>query len=122
MNERAEQMPAWIGPAANDSDQASDLMDSITDADAPDDYITRYLQSKDPENVRGDSALAMLLGRSYWRRVWIRDELAVAQTLIVMGGDRLMPWTTLEGACDMLPTDLLDPIVAGVSVYLERLQ
>lgn len=43
--ERAEQVLAWIGPAANDSDQALDLMDFITDADTPEDYSTRYLQS-----------------------------------------------------------------------------
>lgn len=72
--------------------------------------------------MRGGRALAMLLDRPYWRRLWIRQELAVAKNVIVMCGDRLMPWTTFEGACDILPTDLLDPVVAGVSVYLGRLQ
>jgi hypothetical protein len=111
--EHAEQVLVWLGPASVDSDIAMDLIDEITDADSDEDsmesettVIERWsvqLQTsmKDPDDQHRWQALASLFDRPWWRRAWIRQEVAVASSVIVLcGNDRVLRWATLIQAME----------------------
>lgn len=120
--ERAEQVLAWIGAADEYSDQAIDLLHHATDFLTPDDYLARYMyfqpdETENWEKRRTIRGLARLLDRPYWRRVWVRQEIAVAKEIIVLCGDRRLTWATFVDGCDRLPMDLFEPFVAEVSAY-----
>jgi hypothetical protein len=112
--ENAEQVLVWLGPSRDDSDIAMDLMDEITDADEGDQEMDADAQIErgvellqrsltDPNNRHKWEALARLFQRPWWKRVWIRQEVAVASQIVVLCGDnRLQRWSTLVSAVEYL--------------------
>ncbi|KAF5579833.1 heterokaryon incompatibility het-6 [Fusarium pseudocircinatum] len=85
---RAIGVIAWLGPANDDSDLAMDLMsdDKSLDASLPS-------LSKDSREGRALSALSF---RTYWRRIWIIQELYLARTFVVWCGAKSIPRDTFE--------------------------
>ncbi|KAF2773755.1 heterokaryon incompatibility, partial [Teratosphaeria nubilosa] len=74
----SQDVVVWLGPAANDSDMAMDFINDLAAAWRSNaTSATQHLQ-----NVLGQSgdrlfpALASLIERPYWSRVWIIQELA----------------------------------------------
>jgi hypothetical protein len=117
--ESAEQVIGWLGEAADDSDMAMDLIDTMTDYDSPDDFVTNGITSQKAENIHLWLSLAALFARPYWRRVWIRQELAVAQEIMMMCGSRKQKWPTLVLACELLDevSDNFDDLVKKISTF-----
>ena len=115
--ERAAQVLVWLGPDAEDSARAMDVIEYMTDADTPDDWMIESMQ--DPAQLETWQAMARLFARPFWRRVWIRQEIAVAKEIMVMCGSRKEKWPTLVLACEMLykERDVFAQIVLGVSEY-----
>lgn len=113
--EHAKQVLIWLGPASADSDIAMDLIDEITDADSEFDsaesesiVLQRWsaqLQAslENPDDHHKWQALASLFDRPWWRRAWIRQEVAVASDAWVLcGDDRLQSWTTMIQAMEAI--------------------
>jgi hypothetical protein len=108
--EKAEQVLVWLGLTGNDSDIAMDLIDKITDAEDSEDAKT--FPGKPPDWVRlslenpNDApkwlALAHLFVRPWWKRVWVRQEVAVASHVMVLCGERLHNWPTLVNAVELM--------------------
>ena len=116
--EKSIQVLVWLGEEADGSGAAMDLIEKMTDADTPDEWVPTSLEK--PEDLWQWQALGHLFARPYWRRVWIRQEVAVATEVRVLCGKRTTRWTTLIMACEILYQHLVefDPIVAEISPYL----
>jgi hypothetical protein len=127
--ELAEQVLVWLGPASADSDIAMDLIDEITDADSDSDSIasetmvierwSAQLQTslKNPDDQHRWRALASLFDRPWWRRAWIRQEVAVASGVIVLcGNDRILRWATLIQAMEAI-----DRVAADFEPFIKSL-
>jgi hypothetical protein len=115
--ERSIQALVWLGEEAEGSGAAMDLIDKMTDADTPDEWIRTSLERA--EDLWQWQALGHIFARPYWRRVWIRQEVAVATEVYVLCGNRTQKWTTLVMACEILSQNLFefDSIVAEISPY-----
>lgn len=98
--ESAEQVLVWLGGDADDSVDAIRLMERFTDADCPDDYVG--ISIRDNQDLAQWKAVAKFFDREWFRRVWIRQEVAVAKTIMVMCGKERIKWNTLSLACDIL--------------------
>lgn len=98
--ESAEQVLVWLGGDADESADAIRLMKRFTNADCPDDYVERSLVDK--EDLAQWKAVAKLFDREWFRRVWVRQEVAVAKEIMVMCGKERIKWDTLILACDIL--------------------
>lgn len=98
--ESAEQVLLWLGGDADDSADAIRLMERFTDADCPDDYVERSILNN--EDLAQWKAVAKLFDREWFRRVWVRQEVAVAKEVMVMCGKERIRWRTLSLACDIL--------------------
>lgn len=80
---RAAKVIAWLGPAAEDSDNAMQALETMCESDDVD---------------MNGPALVRLLERQYWERVWIIQELAKASSVEVWCGTQVIPWDTfIEG-------------------------
>jgi hypothetical protein len=115
--EKSIQLLVWLGEEAEGSGAAMDLIEKMTDADTPDEWVRTSLER--PEDLWQWQALVHLFARPYWRRVWIRQEVAVATEVYVLCGDRTNKWTTLVMACEILYQHEVefDSIVAQISLY-----
>jgi hypothetical protein len=80
--EKSMQVLVWLGEEAGGSGAAMDLIDKMTDADTPDEWVRASLER--PEDLWQWQALGHLFARPYWRRVWIRQEVAVAADIYVL--------------------------------------
>jgi hypothetical protein len=98
--ESAVQVLVWLGGDADDSAGAIRLMRRFTRADFPDDYVPRSLL--DDKDLAQWKAVAKIFDREWFRRVWVRQEVAVANEIIVMCGSERISWNTLSLACDIL--------------------
>jgi hypothetical protein len=76
---KAKKVIAWLGPAAEDSDNAMQALETIREFD---------------DAGRHDAAILQLLKRPYWVRVWIIQELAKASRAEVWCGKRMLSWRT----------------------------
>jgi hypothetical protein len=115
--EKSIQVLVWLGEEAEGSGAAMDLIEKMTDADTPDEWVRTSLER--PEDLWQWQALGHLFARPYWRRVWIRQEVAVAADVYVLCGNRTNKWTTLVMACEILYQHLaeFDSIAAEISPF-----
>jgi hypothetical protein len=74
---------SWLGPANDDSDLAMNMM-----SDPESLFVSLPSFSKDS---REGKALFALCHRTYWRRVWIVQELHLAQSYVVWCGAKSIP-------------------------------
>lgn len=81
----ADQVFAWTGSEANDSDCAMDILYSISTA-SPSDSISMVKALK--ENYRAREAILTLCNRSYWKRIWTLQERVLAKDLVFMCGSK----------------------------------
>jgi hypothetical protein len=80
---QAVKVVAWLGPAADDSDNAMEALSKMREVDNVDCH---------------GPAIMQLLKRPYWERVWIIQELAKASSVEVWCGTQMLPWDTfIEG-------------------------
>ena len=114
---QAAQVLVWLGPASEDSARAMDVIEYMTNADTSDDWIAKSML--DPAQQPTWHAIARLFARPFWRRVWVRQEIAMAKEIMVMCGTRKVKWPTMVLACDSLykERDILEPISQGISKY-----
>ncbi|KAH6667514.1 heterokaryon incompatibility protein-domain-containing protein [Halenospora varia] len=87
----------WLGPGNDSSDFAMDcIVHANIHANAQNSFPETFRQSR-PDAVRD------LLNRDYWTRVWIIQELILAQEIIVLCGTRLIHWHLIDVAMTRLP-------------------
>ncbi|KAK5680819.1 hypothetical protein LTS10_006577 [Elasticomyces elasticus] len=74
---------AWLGPAHSDSDLAMQTMASSRTRRKPNRFW----------NTPGGLAVARLCNRAYWTRMWIFQEVMLAQNVVLLCGDKTAEWT-----------------------------
>lgn len=85
---------SWLGPAKDDSDLAMDLMSNPKELEA--NLPSFYGESRELKS------LTSLCYRSYWRRVWIIQELYLAQSYEVWCGAMSIPDEEFEKSLAVL--------------------
>jgi hypothetical protein len=90
---QAVKVIAWLGPAAEDSDNAMEALSQMFEVEDMDCH---------------SAAIMQLLKRQYWERVWIIQELAKASSVEVWCGTQMLPWDTfIEGVQNWWSTSKL---------------
>ncbi|KAJ9156609.1 HET-domain-containing protein [Pleurostoma richardsiae] len=114
----AEQVILWLGAEANGSTEAMRLVMQIGEEDVSDSWIRSSMESD--VDLDKWEAVAKFFDRPYWRRLWVRQEIALAKDIIVICGDYAAAWDDLlVGASSLeVHSDLFDEIAAGVSLYV----
>jgi hypothetical protein len=85
----------WLGPARDNSDAAMDILArKVTSKTHSDGAI----QTTGHQSTKtGYTALIALYERSYWRRIWIQQEVYLAQTIALHCGSKTLPNFTFLG-------------------------
>jgi hypothetical protein len=83
----ARSVTVWLGEESNDSDKAMDYFSGAGELD--------HLKKWSPELA---SPISHLCERSYWRRIWIIQEIFLARQATVCCGSKRVPWYILERA------------------------
>jgi hypothetical protein len=78
---KAKKVIAWLGPAAEDSDNAMQALANMKE--------TGCVYQQGP-------AIIQLLARSYWERVWIIQELSKASIVEVWCGTQTLTWHSFQ--------------------------
>ncbi|KAK3398755.1 heterokaryon incompatibility protein-domain-containing protein, partial [Sordaria brevicollis] len=103
---------AWLGTSAEDSDKAINALKACSQYGyLPKDrcFIRSVLQPPKPDQPLYTyppwvtmKAITALCNRSYWRRVWIMQEIQQSQSLLVKCGSQSITGTELERAFEAL--------------------
>jgi hypothetical protein len=92
----AQEVLIWLGPESADSPIAFELMDMLARSLREGEHL---FPSSDADEGRPFwEAYASICGRPWFRRVWVRQEVAVAKKAILMCGTQLKEWQTLVDA------------------------
>ncbi|KAI1417224.1 HET-domain-containing protein [Hypoxylon sp. FL1857] len=113
----AEQVLIWLGREADGSKKAMQLIFSVADLYTEESDVAASL-ANEAYRARWQD-VARLFDRPYWRRVWVRQEIALAKGIVVLCGDRMMSWDAfVEGAVFLSEhTADFEPIAAEISHY-----
>ncbi|KAI1141067.1 HET-domain-containing protein [Hypoxylon sp. FL0543] len=113
----AEQVLIWLGREADGSKRAMKVIFSIVDLYVEENDVLASLANEAHRARWLD--VARLFDRPYWRRVWVRQEIALAKSIVVLCGDQMMSWDAiLDGAVFLNEnTAEFGPIAAEVSRY-----
>lgn len=92
----ARRVKAWVGNADADTDYALDYV-RFQSKDAA-------FNSNVPQTIRDKlrSSFSFLVSRSYWKRLWIVQEIGLSKDLCVICGDRMVDWVDLYNAVSTL--------------------
>ncbi|KAI1768173.1 HET-domain-containing protein [Hypoxylon sp. FL1150] len=96
----AEQVLIWLGREADGSKGAMKLIDNISDIGVEESDVIASLMNE-AHHAKWQN-VARLFDRSYWRRVWVRQEVALAKGIVVLCGDQMMSWDALIEAAIFL--------------------
>lgn len=84
----AQHVIVWLGPEADGSDVVMDYVDhNFVGKESA--SLTR--NDETPFNVA--QAVGSLLGREYWSRLWIIQELVLGKDALVVCGQKVVPWS-----------------------------
>lgn len=90
---RAETVLVWLGPPRDDSDAVMDIIESMA-------FSNHYVQYEVPESK---FKVLELLRRSYWSRVWVVQEIAVARSDPLVGcGYKWILWRDMFAGLEKL--------------------
>ncbi|SCO76815.1 related to heterokaryon incompatibility protein het-6 [Fusarium oxysporum] len=96
--ENASRVIVWLGYANDASLAVGKLLDiwTLLHAYAPDELFEKLHSDKmEPTETASWTALRRLFSQSWFLRVWIIQEVVVAQEVHVMYGDHFLAWKTL---------------------------
>ncbi|KAH7248470.1 heterokaryon incompatibility protein-domain-containing protein [Fusarium solani] len=100
---------AWLGTAKDDSDIAMDWMADKT-------KLRRNLRGSDPDGPER-KAIVTLCHRSYWRRVWIIQELYLSQSFEVRCGTKAIPFEVFKRSLGTLYALSVEGVVDREMAY-----
>ncbi|XXG95846.1 hypothetical protein Hte_002117 [Hypoxylon texense] len=95
---KAELVVAWLGPEAEDSSLALDLLQEVSEVINQPEAMDKLIASKHRQNHF--TALVHLFERDYWRRLWVVQEVLNARSVRVLCGTSSLPWKTYTDASE----------------------
>ena len=90
----AESVAVWLGPDADDSALAMELLHEVTDRAESHSDVRSLLASM--VGKRDLAAVIALFERDYWRRVWVVQEVHNARAITVYCGSLKLPWAVFK--------------------------
>lgn len=95
--QKAKQVVIWLGPASNHSEVAVKFLKWVFDQ-CPRGREAQWFKKFIQENtlVTEWKAMASFLGRAWWNRIWIVQEVVLAKEALILCGTVSMTWTQLE--------------------------
>lgn len=119
--QKAEQVPIWLGEESDDSNLAMDLIAGMQEDPSvnPDPFESllklhgsgdgEHLNPQDPQEWK---AFQKLMGRPWWRRIWVVQELMAAQGKAIVGcGSKWMHWSSFEVAAVVIAKQIDHPFL-----------
>jgi hypothetical protein len=88
-----------LGDEGEDSNEAMQLVEEVGKDPSMENIVTL---TRDAQRISNWNALGRLMARPYWRRVWIVQEVAVAQDIVVLCGSIQTSWLFFGAAIDSL--------------------
>lgn len=107
--QRASQVIVWLGSSNFDSGAAFTLLHSLNTCQSSSNKIREIIQ--DPNRAYEWKALINLFQRSYWRRVWVIQEVQVAKSTVVLCGDESIELSSLLCIQSMLWNEHAAPLI-----------
>ncbi|KAF2797554.1 hypothetical protein K505DRAFT_298205 [Melanomma pulvis-pyrius CBS 109.77] len=108
----AQRVYAWLGNEEDRSDLAIDCLLDINE---------RSQSSKQPakpllpsEDSLAWDAIVKFFGRSWFRRVWVVQELVLPRSIIMLCGDRRCHWDEIYVPANLCATEANEPSVAQI--------
>ncbi len=99
---KAKFVAIWLGPHADDSQLAIPLLEEVAKGKMSKKRI-RAITNAD------SAALQTLFKRGYWNRLWVVQEVFLAQEIWVYCGSSQLPWDAYEAASDAFWEHESDP-------------
>ncbi|KAI1742029.1 heterokaryon incompatibility protein-domain-containing protein [Xylaria scruposa] len=103
----ARNVIVWLGPERDDSSHALETLDQAGRGITVDWYTSTVTNSESGEVIgpgnlvfsdRAEKAIGLLVMRSWFERLWVRQEIYLATNASLMCGDTTMPWLHFENA------------------------
>lgn len=95
---KAASVVVWLGPENQSSRAAMDLIIERNWPEGGDDALKRKkLLENNENNLKG---LSEIFQRSWWKRIWIVQEVVAARELVIMCGTDILPWAFVRRACN----------------------
>ncbi|SCO92442.1 uncharacterized protein FRV6_16570 [Fusarium oxysporum] len=86
---KAHRTLIWLGPRADQSDEAMEFIRSAPSIRTDDANL-------DIDNLVSTRALTALFNRTWWQRVWVIQELVLSQQAVVMCGRKAVPMANFQ--------------------------
>ncbi|OAL56998.1 HET-domain-containing protein [Pyrenochaeta sp. DS3sAY3a] len=111
---KAESVDIWIGAEYENSTLATRLLQKLADKSSNLQHVSSFQEA---ETI----ALLRLFKRDYWERLWVVQEVLLANEKHVYCGKSRLPWEVYEKASNMLWDESSDPYVRrGPSSFPSR--
>ncbi|KAH8706087.1 heterokaryon incompatibility protein-domain-containing protein, partial [Phaeosphaeriaceae sp. PMI808] len=112
---RATFVAIWLGPEADDSALAVQLLQQVANNTVTPQSLRLI------KNYKDSAALFALFKRDYWKRLWVVQEVLLAQKKLVYCGYSVFPWAVYRQASDVFWDRESDPhIRQGPSSFPDR--
>ncbi|KAH8730504.1 heterokaryon incompatibility protein-domain-containing protein [Phaeosphaeriaceae sp. PMI808] len=102
---RAMSAAIWLGPAADKSPLAMQLLHEVANHRVPPERIRSAHKHAD------SAALLTLFKRDYWKRLWVVQEVLLARERMVYCGDHALPWEVYQTAANAFWDRYSDPYI-----------
>lgn len=97
--QNAERVGIWLGPEADDSEMALQLIHEVGDGAKFPSHIDRNTPA--PFTKTHLAATAALFDRDYWHRLWVVQEVFNAKEITVYCGRSYLPWGHFKKASEV---------------------
>ncbi|KAF2996338.1 hypothetical protein E8E14_004187 [Neopestalotiopsis sp. 37M] len=99
---KAESVAVWLGPEADNSPSAFRFLKELSESDSisPGERSRSWTISREDE--KNLAAVARLFSRSYWKRLWVVQEVFNAADIVVYCGSDKISWRVLSEASSAL--------------------
>ncbi|KAF2830078.1 HET-domain-containing protein [Ophiobolus disseminans] len=101
---KATSVAIWLGPEANKSTLAMQLLQQVADNTVSKQRVQAVRQYADSEAL-----LALFKKRDYWKRLWVVQEVLLAEKKMVYCGYSVFPWETYRQAAEAFWPPESDP-------------
>jgi hypothetical protein len=98
---KADRVLSWLGPSRENSDKAMELIKKAESHNFASSWLEKVVQD-DGILWNGVHKVARLCLRDYWSRVWIVQELAHGQSILIMCGSATAKYTSLIAFAEVL--------------------
>ncbi|KAF2204156.1 hypothetical protein GQ43DRAFT_365222 [Delitschia confertaspora ATCC 74209] len=93
---KADSVVVWLGPDADDSQLASQLLADVASKANIQSNISSIISSG--MGKAGFAAVVALFERDYWKRLWVVQEVFNGKNIMVYCGSSNLPWDTYKAA------------------------